>query len=89
MVMQEALRYRPSTPNGHFYKLTKDCKLGKYEFKKDDRLLIMLEALGHNSDEWQRPMDFIPERFDSNSEFYLTPSGKKRKSTSWAPFHGG
>ena len=45
--------------------------------------------MGHNSDEWQRPTEFIPERFDPNSEFYLTPHGKKRKATSWAPFHGG
>ena len=52
MVMQEALRFRPSAPNSHFYYLKEDCKLGKYSFKKDDKLLIMFEALGHNSDEW-------------------------------------
>jgi hypothetical protein len=29
-------------------------------------------------DEWIEPEKFIPERFNPNSPYYLTPSGKKR-----------
>ena len=51
--------------------------------------MIHFEALGHNSAEWQRPTEFLPERFDPKSPLYLTPSGKKRHAMSWVPFHGG
>lgn len=52
-------------------------------------LTINFQALSQNPKEWQRPMEMLPERFDSNSPLYLTPSGNKRKSTSFIPFHGG
>jgi cytochrome P450 len=32
----------------------------------------------NNPEEWQEPDKFIPERFDSLSKYYMTPSGKKR-----------
>ena len=31
------------------------------------------------SKEWQRPREFLPDRFDPNSPLFLTPDGKKRK----------
>ena len=31
----------------------------------------------------------MPERFDPESKYYLTPSGNKRKATSFGPFLGG
>ena len=36
-----------------------------------------------------RHREFIPERFDSNSEHFLTPDGKHRHAYSFAPFLGG
>lgn len=39
--------------------------------------------------EWFEPEHFIPERFDENHPYYLTPSGKKRNPYSFAPFLGG
>jgi cytochrome P450 len=32
---------------------------------------------------------FIPERFDPESKYYLTPDGKKRNPFSFSPFLGG
>ena len=89
MVMQEGLRYRPSAATSSYFYPKEDCKIGKYHFKKGDYLMIHFEALGHNSAEWQRPTEFLPERFDPKSPLYLTPSGKKRHAMSWVPFHGG
>ena len=34
-------------------------------------------------------MEFIPERFDHSNDLSLTPAGKKRNVSSWAPFFGG
>jgi cytochrome P450 len=42
-----------------------------------------------NPDEWQEPENFIPERFDPESPYYLTPKGTKRHPMSFGPFLGG
>ena len=66
-----------------------DLTLGKYHFKKGDVLVINFQALGQNPNEWQRPMEMLPERFDHSNPLSLTPAGKKRHAQSWVPFHGG
>jgi len=38
---------------------------------------------------WQNPREFIPERFDIHSEYFLTPSGEKRHPYSYMPFVAG
>jgi len=43
----------------------------------------------HNPEEWQRPDEFLPDRFDPDSDLYLTPTGKKRDPMSFIPFNGG
>ncbi len=35
------------------------------------------------------PEEFIPDRFDPKSPYYLTPDGKKRHPLSFGPFLGG
>jgi len=42
-----------------------------------------------NTKEWIEPSKYIPERFDPESPYYLTPSGKKRHPMSFGPFLGG
>ena len=61
----------------------------KLKIKKGDRVRVLNWALHKHSGEWQRPHEFLPERFDPESPLYLTPSGKKRNSASWVPFSGG
>ena len=45
--------------------------------------------LCNNPVEWQEPEKFIPDRFDTQSPMFLTPSGKKRNPYSFSPFLGG
>ena len=45
--------------------------------------------LCNNPAEWIEPRKFIPERFNSDSKYYLTPSGNKRNAYSFSPFLGG
>mmetsp|Transcript_9770 Transcript_9770/g.9555 ORF Transcript_9770/g.9555 Transcript_9770/m.9555 type:complete len:115 (-) Transcript_9770:68-412(-) len=42
-----------------------------------------------NPNEWREPDEYIPERFDPQSDYFLTPAGKKRNPYSFIPFHGG
>ena len=50
---------------------------------------VNIAALAYNPNEWQRPTEIIPERFDTTNELSKTPDGKKRHNCSWVPFHGG
>ena len=49
----------------------------------------MMDGLHHHSGQWQRPYEFLPQRFDPKDPLYLTPDGKKRNAYSWLPFMGG
>lgn len=66
-----------------------DVKADFMKIRKDDPISIDMWGLHHNPEEWQQPEKFIPERFESTSPFFLTPSGKKRNPFSFAPFLGG
>ena len=51
---------------------------------------IMMGLLHHDPAQWgARHDEFIPERFDSKSEFFNKPEGKHRHPYSFAPFLGG
>ena len=89
MCMMETLRFQsPATNNSSVFCKT-DVKLGKYQFQKGDRLMILIDDLHYNPSEWREPHKFDPSRFDPSSEMSLTPSGKKRNPYSWVPFNGG
>ena len=45
--------------------------------------------LCNNPNEWIQPRKFIPERFNPENKYYLTPSGSKRNAYSFSPFLGG
>ena len=57
--------------------------------KPDMNIIVPLLLLHKNPKVWQEPDNFIPERFDPESPYYLTPDGKKRNPTSFLPFFGG
>ena len=51
--------------------------------------MMYINGLHYNSKQWQRPNEFLPERFDPSSPLFLTPDGKKRNPFSFFPFSGG
>ena len=69
--------------------LSEDAKIGKYSIKAGEIVQINIDGLHSNSSEWQRPREFIPERFDSQNPLSLAPDGKKRKVWAFCPFLGG
>ena len=50
---------------------------------------IMIQFIHWDKRQWKEPKKFVPERFDTDSEWYKTPSGSKRKPYSFSPFLGG
>ena len=85
----EGLRFNPPLPCTASADVLQDCKIGKFNFKVGDKLCFHFIGLHQNENEWQRPLEFLPERFDHSDPLSLTPSGKKRNPYSFAPFSGG
>ena len=88
-VMCETLRFQAPLLNTSFSELDRDTKVGDFVIKKGDTITVNLYGVHFNSKQWQRPYEFLPERFDPNSPLFLTPDGKKRLPTAYAPFGGG
>lgn len=89
MVIKETLRIDPPANETLPYKCVKDFNLCGVPIKKGQILAPNLLSMQLNPSEWRDPLKFIPERFDPESEYYLTPDSKKRHSLSYLPFSIG
>lgn len=89
MVICEALRVSPPVPSSSMYMVTQDARLGKYDFRAGDSLVVNFSGLHMSASEWQRPCEFLPRRFDPSHELSRTPAGAKRNPYAWSPFNGG
>ena len=67
----------------------KDAFVDGVSFKKEDPFLVMMEFVHSDPAEWIEPEKFLPERFDSNSPYFLRPDGKKRTPLAFMPFLAG
>ena len=88
-VVQEALRIRTPILGTSFLHLTEDAVIGKMLIRKGDPFQILSYPLHFDKSQWQRPLEFLPERFNHSSPLYLTPDGKKRHTYAYVPFAGG
>ncbi|CDW80458.1 cytochrome family subfamily polypeptide 55 precursor [Stylonychia lemnae] len=88
-VVLEALRIEPPLRLTSRYELSEDLELKGYKIKKGQPLAFNIWGLANDPKTWIEPEKFIPERFDTESKYFLTPDGKKRKSTSFITFFGG
>jgi len=66
-----------------------DVEAGGLKLRKGDIFLISMYNLCMNTEQWIEPKKFLPERFNPESKYYLTPDGKKRSPVSFSPFLGG
>jgi cytochrome P450 len=85
----ESLRMMPPVYFSSSNRMMKETKNDYLTLAAGNMFVIDMFRLGNNPDEWIEPERFIPERFDSKSRYYLTPSGTNRNPYSFSPFLGG
>ena len=89
LMIQEALRIQSPGQVTSQMEALEDFTAGNLKLKKGTQFMIWMHGMHYNSKEWQRPFEFLPERFNPKSPLYLTLDGKKRNPSSWSPFSGG
>lgn len=89
LCFQETLRISPPVPFSSTIYMTKDVNAAGLKIRKGDLPMVGIDGLCNDPEQWITPHKFIPERFDSGSSFYLTPSCRKRNPFSFSPFLGG
>lgn len=87
--IKEVLRNNPPAARSLGYKAKETIKLKEVLIPKNQIVLINIFATHFNPEQWREPMKFIPERFDPNSEYFLTADGKQRHPLSYCPFTFG
>lgn len=78
-----------SPPISFGIQLTEPIEILGVKLSDTHPLIINLHGLHHNIEEWQEPEKWIPDRFNPESKYYLTPGGKRRNAVSFSPFLGG
>ena len=89
MVVKETLRIEPPGARSLGYKAKKDVVLGDVHVRRNQLIVFNLLGAHYSPHVWQRPKEFIPERFDPASEFYTAPDGGARHPLGNVPFSFG
>ncbi|XAR50776.1 hypothetical protein NMG60_11005200 [Bertholletia excelsa] len=85
-VVKETLRLHPPAPLMVPHYLSKGCNVGGYEIKSDTLVYVNIWAIGRDPEYWEKPEEFLPERFLGNStdfrgqDFQFIPFGAGRRS---------
>lgn len=59
----QVLRWRPTTPSALPHTLTRDDRFGEYIFPKGTTFIANAWTIHRNEQDYERPDDFLPERF--------------------------
>ncbi|WOL17880.1 Cytochrome P450 [Canna indica] len=83
MVLKEALRLHTPGPLLLPREAREDCQIGGYEIPAGTRVYINAWAIGRDTNTWDCPEDFRPQRFEKSSIDY------KGQHFEFIPFGGG
>ena len=89
MVLYESLRVCAPVKISSDFCFFEDIEVNGKIIKKGLPCYLFIQYLQTNVKEWKEPEKYIPERFDPESPWSLTPSGTKRSPYSFGAFLGG
>jgi cytochrome P450 len=90
-VIKEALRIDGPAPSSLAYKCYEDVTICGVKIPKGQEIRYEQLNIHYDENEWIWPYEFIPERFDPESEYFKKPNsgGKARTPLSHVPFSFG
>ena len=90
-VVKEAARLDPPTSDSLAYSPSEDITICGVPIPKGQYMRISTYTMNHSMKDYEKPNEFIPERFDPESEHFIAPGRKdnKRSPYSWVPFAHG
>ena len=89
-VLKESLRLDPPVIHSLTYKPVEDCEICGVKIFKGDRIEINTQFPHYNPEQWHRPEEFLPERFDPQDALFFKPGTTElRHPKSLAPFTFG
>ena len=72
------------------YQALEDCEVTGVKISKGDRLEFNIQHSHYNPEQWHRPEEFLPERFDPQDELFFKPgTNEPRHPKSYIPFTFG
>ncbi|KAI0110930.1 cytochrome P450 oxidoreductase [Nemania sp. FL0031] len=80
MVIKESHRWRPVSPLGVSHAVAEDDWVGGYLIPKGSTVVLNVWAMHHDERRWDRPADFMPERFATHPKLasHYTSDGPGR-----------
>ena len=87
--MYEILRLDPPVPMTTLASMMQDVKIKNINFGPDTPFWINTRAIHYDPKQWKEPSKFVPERFDSQSDWFKRPDGGQRNPLTFSPFLGG
>jgi cytochrome P450 len=90
-VIKEVQRYDNPAPRTLIYAAQENIEIWGIPIYKNERMTLDINVVQFNPDEWQKPLEFLPERFDPESEYFYKPGPDKRPRSpySYIPFSIG
>ncbi|KAK8509434.1 hypothetical protein V6N12_001443 [Hibiscus sabdariffa] len=91
-VIKETLRLHPASPLLAPRRTSASVKLGGHDIPSDTTVLINAWAIHRDPEWWEKPEEFIPERFENSSidfqgqDFHYIPFGFGRRACPGLPF---
>lgn len=85
--VSEILRFSPPAGRSLGYKAKREVNMQDGTVIKKDQIVGINVFAAHQwPEEWQRPTEFLPDRFNTESPLYTRPDGGKRSPNAFCPF---
>ena len=89
-VSKEAMRMDNATIQSVLYEVVEDCQITGVRLFKGEAIGMNIAYPHYDPNQWRRPEEFLPERFDPENELFYKPGTKEaRHPKSFIPFTFG